>query len=331
MKIFMIDRCIIAIVLVVLIGFSSPCMAFNRSIALVDVAGRNGDSKSETFSVEHILNVAGIPFTKYDVDTDGLDDATQHAMVVIPGRLLGSTLVTEEKDTLSQYVIAGGILVTQRLNDSDLFSTFGVSGATWTSTRYTMSWNTGSSDPSLYWFDDSMEQTISLANVSTPINTTSYLLSGAEPLAYFDDTSIAVTKYANGKGYAYALGTSWKDTTLRNQLNRDGGASRSYSNGFEPTSDTIILFLRSIYQSHVAHAVWKHTSPYHSQATVMITHDIDSTSGMEMMPEFAQAEASRGVVATYNITTSYLIKTDFLSFTSPTLVKYQRCRHMIIG
>lgn len=295
----------------------TPCMALNRSIGLVDVATKNGDSKSETFSVEHVLHVAGIPFVKYDIGTDDISSALQHAMIVIPGQLLNSTLSSPEKTSLAQYVTSGGILLSQRVSDPDLLSLFGISATTMANTRQAMTWNMESLDSSLNWFDDPLEQTIRFATESSTVNTTNLELAGSVPLAHFDDATVAVTKNEYGSGYAYLLGFSWKDLILRNQLNKDGEAQRSYSNGFEPTSDTIILFVRGIYESHIPYASWKHTSPYHSQSTLIITHDADSTSSMEMMAQFAQEELTKGVITTYNVTTHYLADGRLADFYNP--------------
>ncbi|MCG8603447.1 hypothetical protein MJD09_00395, partial [bacterium] len=275
-----------------------------REIAILDLSDRNGESDSETFSVEHVVHVAGIPFIK----TDDVKHATAYVMVVTSSRFKSSTLYADEKERLTNYVVSGGILVTPNATDPDLYPLLGLSGYRFERARYIMDWQGESNDPTLYWLDDSLEQTISLGRPSyvDVISTRGYAVDQATPLAFFDDGSVAIAKNEYGTGLAYTLGFSFKDMILRNQLNRDYDAERSFSNGFEPTSDTIILFLRGIYEAHVPFAVWKHTSPYKSQATLMITHDVDSQSGMDMMNDFADLENQHGVTATYNITTHYI-------------------------
>lgn len=306
------------VVIFIAVGATAvPCMAQTRSIALLDTALRTGGSDTQTFSLEHALHVAGIPFVKYEIDTAGISGALQHIMVVVSGRIYGTTFLSSELTALEQYVSAGGILVCQRMGTNSLASVFGITGNPTVDTRYALTWNIGSLDSSLRWFDDPLEQTISFATASSTINTMDYTMAGASPLAHFDDGTIAVSKYAYGNGYTYAVGFAWKDLILRCQLNMDGNASRSYSNGFEPTSDTIMLFLRGIYQSLVPFAAWKHTSPYYSQSTLMITHDADSRSSMEMIVQYAELESSKGVAATYNVTTHYLVDDRLSDFYNP--------------
>ena len=68
---------------------------------------------------------------------------------------------------------------------------------------------------------------------------------------------------------------SLKNLIVTNQQNLDYNAHRFYSNGFEPTSDAVMLFVKGIYLAHAPRALWLHTSPYNSKTSLMITHDID--------------------------------------------------------
>jgi len=63
--------------------------------------------------------------------------------------------------------------------------------------------------------------------------------------------------------------------------------------------------LRNIFSKHITHNVWKHTSPRNSSSSLIVTHDLDSRTGMDSMHIFASDEKERGIVATYNITTRY--------------------------
>lgn len=125
-------------------------------------------------------------------------------------------------------------------------------------------------------------------------------------LARFDDSRAAIVRNYFGKGVAYAVGVSWKDVIVRNELNRDLAANRCYSNCFEPASDVFSLFLRGILMKHIPHLVWKSTAPFNSSSVLIITHDVDAESSMKRMNHFAKLENSRGITATYNITTHYV-------------------------
>lgn len=278
--------------------------AYVRGVALLDLTARNRETSNSTFGLRQSLDAMGIPY----VITESVDEAVKHAIVCTSSYLESYTLKRSEKDELVAYVSGGGVLVSTNVDDNYLNSLFGIAGASKTNTRRLMSWQVQTHDPALKYFDDPKEITISLGESSAPsvINTRGYVLSGATPLGNFDDGSAAVTKNHFGAGSAYVLGMSYTDMVVRNQLNLDFNAQRTYSNGFEPTSDTIMLFLRSIYESSIPHAVWKHTAPAAAKAALIITHDVDSQSSMDLMGRFADLEARNRIKATYNITTHYI-------------------------
>lgn len=284
-------------------GSKVPATRLHRRVALLDLTARNGETPASTFSLEHALKVAGVSYTV----TGDVQAAVQCVMIVTSSYISSTTLKSSEKALLTGYIQNGGVLVASSVKDSSLYSLFGLAGMLQANNRYTMSWNMGSQDPSLCYFDDPNEQTISLGESTYPIVIASkgYSLNGATALALYDDGSAGVTKYRNGAGYAYNIGLSYTDIILRNQLNRDYDAQRTWSNGFEPTSDTIFLFLRAVYQSHVPSATWKHTSPGASKASFLMTHDVDSTTAMQDMNAFAGVEQSHGIIATYNVTAHY--------------------------
>lgn len=274
-----------------------------RMAALLDLTARNGESSTSTFGLQQALSVAGIPY----IVTDSVSAATAYGLIYSSSYISGSTLTDSERAALTTYVARGGVLVAVGVSDPLMFPLFGVSGAIKVDTRHAMTWQTATADPSLQYFDDPNEITISLgrASYAAVISSRGYTLGSAVALARYEDNAAAVTLNEYERGKAYAIGLSYTDVIVRNQLNMDFYAERTYSNGFEPTSDTIMLFLRGVYQKHVRHAVWKHTSPAASRAALMITHDVDSQSSMDKMYLFANLEKQRGMVATYNITTHY--------------------------
>ena len=289
-------------------GFSQiikSITTFDRKVAILNTTVRNSEtSEAELFSAEHILKVSGIPY----IVTDSVSTATQYAMLITSSYLSSSTLNSTEKILIQNYVDSGGILIVPYVKDSYFYSLFGISSNLSSSTHYTIKWDTQNNDSSLIWLNDTMEQTISLGDTSysTVINTRSYTANGATPLAYFNDSTIAVTKNQYGSGYTYALGFSFKNLILLNQINHDYEAQRINSNGFEPTSDAIILFIKGIYTKHIPFATSIHTCPYNSKSVLVITHDVDCTSSMNMMNSYADFEDSLGISTTYFVTTRYI-------------------------
>lgn len=278
--------------------------ALRREAAVFDLSERNGENQGSRLSVEHALQVAGIP---YEVTADAAT-AVQFGMVVIPNRVASSLLQAQERRMLTDYVQNGGILVVSRLTDTALYPLFGVQGEGFSNSRYTMSWNTAGGYPELRWFDDPMEQTISLGKPSRGqvITSVSYTMNGAEPLAFYADGTAAGSRRVFGLGCAYNLGVGFREMIILNLLNKDYDAERVNQNGYEPTTDTIMLLLRAIYQAHVPNACWKHTCPRGYRSALIITHDVDSVTAMDNMNSIADLENSHGVRTTYNVTTSYV-------------------------
>lgn len=295
------------VVLVALISqYSSAEIIDSRTVAVLDLTINNSETSDvELYSIKHILKVAGLPF----IVTDNVDSAIQYRIVITSSKLETSTLNTVEKDSLISYVANGGCLIAPSVRDPYLYSVFGISDDVSSTSNFSMSFNTGLNDPSFRWLNDTLEQTVSLGNsvqYTTFLNTRNYVTSGATVLAVFNDSTTAITKFNYGLGKAYALGFSFRNLITMNQTNRDYNAQRIYSNGFEPTSDAIILFIKAICTETISNSVWLHTSLFDSHSTLMITHDIDATSSFDTMHYYSDYENSLGISGTYLITTHYL-------------------------
>lgn len=276
-----------------------------RGVALLDLTGRSGveEIKPNLYGADQALKVAGLSF----VVTRNLNEAVAYAMIVIAAPFDSSTFTPAEKDLLKKFVRKGGLLLSPYTYDRSLFSLFGISGIRESYDRKKLKWKVDSKDPSLKWFDDPMEKTILFAGetYAYSFKTVAFNLSGASALAVFEDGSVALCGNKYGEGFAYIMGFSFKNTITRNLLGKSLDAYRTYSNGFEPASDTIMLFIRALYCKHVNFPVWKKTSPLQSRATFIMTHDLCAKTAVEMMEEFAELEYQFGIVANYNVTTTY--------------------------
>lgn len=284
---------------------NGTAQSLTRSIALLDLSERNAETNDgQTFSAEHILKVTGIPFSI----TNEPIAAMQYAMIFCSSYLDSKTLTTEEKNSLIDYVSKGGVIIAPRVTDEDLFSLFGISSFTESNTNYLLNWNRTLSSPLFRWINEDEEWTISLgkSSIGDIFKTISYALSSATELAKFDNDSVAIAQNNYGIGYSYTFGFAWKDLILRSLINRDHEAQRISSNGFEPTMDVIMLFVRAIFNEHIPYSTWKHTSQKNSSSTLMLTHDVDGTSGMDTMHFFSESEKNLGISANYNITVRYI-------------------------
>ncbi len=275
-----------------------------REMAILNVQGRESDfSTSFQYSAEHIAQVAGIPY----IITTEPEIALQYSIILSTKEFLSTTFSPAEKTLLRNYVSQGGIWIVARMNDPELYDLFGIQSYISGYSNETAEWDLSTAAPETRWINDDYEQTISIGDPDTlvlnAIKTFSYTTNTAEVLASFPDGGNAVFKNSVGTGYAYTLGFSLKDLILSNQLETETTPFRMYSNGFEPTSDVLILFIRAIYQTHIPAAVWKHTAPLFAKSVLMITHDVDSQTSMDTMNYFAEWENAQLLRTTYNINT----------------------------
>jgi hypothetical protein len=282
----------------------SNAQIHERAIAILDLSVKNNESNdSRLFSVEHMAKVTGIPF----IITQEVDVAKNYSMIISSSLFTSTTFTADEKTVLIDYVQNGGVLVAPRIQDEDFYPLFGIDGYVNSNSRYEIHWNTALDEASMKYIDEPEEQVISLGRntYSSIFKTVGYSTTFAKTLATFDDGSAAVIKNLFGNGAAVSIGLSWKEVILRNQINRDYEAQRITSNGFEPTSDVLFLFVRALFLDHNQHTVWKNTSPGRSLSTLMITHDVDSSTGMDTLEIFVDYETDNDIEATYNITVRY--------------------------
>lgn len=304
-----------------------------RSLCIMDVTARNGEtSLSNIHSLEHLVQLAGMPY----VITTDVSVATNYPVVVGTSEFTASTLSASEKTALRSYVNNGGALVVPNVTDTALFSTFGLNNCNYNYARYFIRWDTSTHDPSMRWINEPNEITLMLGDSvqypSSVIFSRGYVVNTATPLALYADGRAAITKNLYGAGSAYAIGLTFRDMVMRNQLNRDYEAQRYYSNHFEPGSDVLMLFIRGLYEEHVPFASWKHTAPEDHTSVLIMTHDVDCRQAMDTMYAFAAYEHQNDIEATYFVTTHYFnddLDTNYYSGNIPEILAVSALDHHI--
>ncbi len=284
-----------------------------RKVAILDFTQRNNESQANVFSLEHAMQVAGVPY----VVTDHVDTACECEMVMITSTVYTSSLTVLEKNKLAEYVWEGGVLVAPKIRDDFFHPMFGIRGYTQARDHSQLTWLVSNFPAMGRWLNDPQEIVIRLSNPEKypeGLMTQSYDLQGAAALAVFEDQSAAVTLCPFGQGQAVALGFSVSDLISRNLLNNDLGANRIYSNGFEPGTDAFIFFLLSLAEQYIPYTVRKHTSPHQSRASLILTHDIDAMTSMQNMLYFVRMEQQRNIRATYFITTRYITDSFYKAY-----------------
>ncbi len=289
----------------ILLFFALNVFGQSHQLAILDICDRNAEINKENLaSAIQMADVAGTP---YIVTTD-LEEALAYPFVLITSSLREGTFQSSEVQELESYVNNGGVLVASYIRNSAYFELFGISQTNYNTNRYQVIWDQDGNHPELKWINDSLEKELPLARADKDysIDTRGYTPTTCQVLATFEDHSAAVIKNNYGNGKAYAFGFQLQDVILRNLLDRDYSAQRTWSNGFEPATDVYLLFLRAVFTANQPIAVYKHTSPGISSSVLMITHDVDSRTGMDSMYYFSEWEASQGIKAHYFVTTHYL-------------------------
>ncbi len=280
---------------------SSPSEVFQPRLGILDTYNGHWNGRlSDLRSVKHMAEVGGMPFTI----SDNLQKILTNKVVIIPSELKSGVFSTEELSLLQNYVLKGGCLITNGLDEEKLYSTFGITDVIKKKERYTLSFDISADGFIFHNIDDEMEQTISLGNKEKEksVRTNSFVCSEAGVLGRYDNGQVAFIRNTFGKGKVYSLGILFKHLILSAQINADN-AHRCYSNCFEPTSDVVIMLLKNIYAQEVPYAVFKNTAPTHYRATLIITHDVCSHTAQNGMKAFADLERELGIKATYMITT----------------------------
>ncbi|MEX1001661.1 MAG: T9SS type A sorting domain-containing protein [Crocinitomicaceae bacterium] len=283
-----------------------------RKVAVLDMTNYNGETgTSRKLSAIRVMRLMGVP---YEVTTN-LSVAIQYPVIITGSRILDGAFTLTERTDLENYVNDGGVLITSSVRDPDFYPLCGINSSTSSNTLYKMTWDTTAA-PIFDYVNDSLEVTVSIGDTASGFSfyTRYYGLNGANSLATYENGECALALHPYGNGSVYTFGPDFRDVLYRNQTNFDVNAHRTYSNGFEPTSDVIMFVLRNIVRNHIPHTLYKYTAPYDYSSTLMITHDIDSETGMDTMQAFSDYELSEGISAHYNVTTRYFSDSWMSSF-----------------
>lgn len=276
----------------------------DRKVVVLDLSDRNAETNlSRIWSAIHIADQAGF---SYDT-TDNLNTAFNYPVIIFATRVQASTFNASEKQQIKDYVNAGGNVIISSLRDEDLFDLAGVSNATSNNELYKLTWKTDEHPELFYQINDTLETTISLGRESSgpTFFTRYYTLDGGTALAHYENDSVAAIYNEYGLGTCYTIGADFREVIYRNQIDSDVSAHRTYSNGFEPTSDVICFLVKNIVRKYIPNSIVKYTIPSNAKSVVMVTHDIDSRTAMDTMQAFSEYEMNNGVPGQYNITTRY--------------------------
>lgn len=258
------------------------------------------------------MQVTGVPF----VETTDFNFALQHKILFISPRIKSTTFTDQEEQALHEYVYNGGTVIASNCYAPDLYDLFGIVDYTVDDVTKRFIWNISAESNYFDRINDDKEIIVSLGDtsVSNPIFDHKYYFpaSGAEVLANYENNFPSLVKNEYGTGTTFLFGLDLRDVIARNLLNKDDDAHRTYSNGFEPTTDTFIFFVMNVCRKHIPSNVRWHTCPSCDDAVFMLTHDIDSQTAVDTMGIFLEYEDNHNLNAMYNQTVRY-IDDDWMS------------------
>lgn len=276
-----------------------------KPICILDLTKKNSEAtKGNLFSAGHILKSAGFSFTT----TDSLNIALQSKIIFSTSNIEAYTFNQTERDSLRNFLLRGGIWIATNNKDTLLNDCFGISSTSFNTNRFYLNFNTNYDATIFELFDEAYEKQIRFgdtADYATCIGTRAFTVNTADILATYETNEVAATHNVFGLGHNYQLGTQLKEVILRPQVKEDYHANRDFSNGFEPAQDVYVFFIAGIIKKHLPNIVYKNTSYCNYKSTLVITHDVDATSSMEMFDDYASYEKLNNISSTYMITTHY--------------------------
>ncbi len=281
-------------------------IAQTKPICVLDLTAKNLETTNgNLFSTTHILKSAGFSFSV----TDSVNMAITAKIIIATANIETLTFNTAEKDSLIKFVARGGILIATNCKDPYFNSLFGISANLFSSARFFLNFNTADNPKLFTLFDEDNEKQIRLADPVkslVSLGTRSYSLTTANSLAAYESGETAITHNGYLSGHSYLFGTQFKDVIMRPQVKSTLGASRAYSNNFEPGQDVFIFLIAAIIKEHLPKVVYKNTAPCKFKSALTITHDVDATTSMDLFDDYANYERINNYRTTYLITTHYM-------------------------
>lgn len=274
-----------------------------RRVAILNMSSILEETNdSRLYAATHLMDLVGIP---YDV-LDSLDNAFNYPVIITATSIRENAFTTPQINLISEWVNNGGVLITSGLRDQRFNDICGINDITSTNLSHQITWDTVNYPMYFDQIDDELEVTISLGREPSPIFVTRYYtVASGVVLGKYEDNTCALVYNEYGLGHVYTFGPDLRDVIIRPQINKDYGAQRTYSNGFEPSLDVFAFIARNIIRNHIPFTIYKYPAVQNSSATLLITHDVDSKTAVDSLFYFSDYETSKDFICSYNITTKY--------------------------
>ncbi|RSH64801.1 polysaccharide deacetylase family protein [Stutzerimonas stutzeri] len=259
------------------------------------------DKDSAWLGLAHGLKSIGVPFTI----TDDVAEATRHNVVLVYPLLSGRTLDDAGRTALRRHVEAGRTLIATQVLGGGLHDLFGFETTLESRAHHSITFEQA---PALGWISDPHEKTVLLGQPDLPtswIGTQTYV-NAQQVLARFEDGSAALVRGDNkAGGSAYALGFDLGFFIMRAHNDRNDQGYRAYANGYEPSVDVWLRWLRAVYRQHEPLAVTIGSVPQGQRLAAVVTFDVDYVESMVNLLAYRDLLVREGVPATFFLQTKY--------------------------
>ncbi|MBX7200192.1 MAG: polysaccharide deacetylase family protein, partial [Rhodospirillaceae bacterium] len=236
----------------------------------------------------------GIPFTV----TSDPARALMHKVVLVYPIVSGRALSPETLRALSAHVRDGGTVLAFNLAGGGLEELFGVSIGAESLKRSELTWTVPKATPA------ESQLIISRAG-EDQMGSIGYTVTTAHAEATFDDGSTAIACREVG-GKACVMGVDLGVLAQRAMNGRAETLGQTYVNGFTPTIDVLVGWVRDLYVAGEPMPWIVSSVPAGKEVSVILTHDVDFTRSVVNSAAYANALEAAGATATFFVQTKYV-------------------------
>ncbi|MFH0922113.1 MAG: HEAT repeat domain-containing protein [Fibrobacterota bacterium] len=250
--------------------------------------------------------------------------------VVASGPLQEALLDKDDVRALYEYAQEGGRVFLSGEIGKSLFALAGVLWVEPSRRRYNMTLNPNARDPILRYVDRPEERTLRFGNPKL-YTEVAFTFAAGEPrgevLGEFDNNGAAFLRNDYGLGTVYYLGINWDAAILGPQVGQTFEAPVCWINGFEPTTDMFMLFLKAFQEAYVSPALSVPFSPAPYRTTLLLSHDVDTRESFPNSVAFARLEQRYGFTSTFFFTTKFFSDSIDTAYFNPKTIASIRQVH----
>lgn len=273
------------------------------------------DPQSGWLGLVRGFKALGVPITV----TQDVNRALQHKVVLVYPIVSGQVLQGDQIRALAAHVRGGGTVLAFNLAGGGLEELFGVRAGPEATSRTRLRWTKATGVP------EADEIAVS-GTGEARVGSVGYEALTAEVLGRFEDGSAAVTCRTVG-GRACLMGIDLGSLAQRAMNGRAESISRRYANGYEPSLDSLLRWVRDLYVEGEPMPWLLSTTPAGREVSILFTHDVDYGHSVTNSPAFAQALEARGVRGTFFVQTKYLKDYNDAIFFDDTTVPILKTLH----